>query len=68
MTKLRTMDDLRELGAQVEAAERGLNDARRTRDQAIRDVRLHTRHTVAEIAEAARVSPATVKSVTRGLR
>lgn len=63
-----SLAELRKLGAQVQAAERALSEARRVRDDAIRDVRRTTRHTVDEIAEAAAVSPATVKSVTRGLR
>jgi DNA-binding transcriptional regulator YiaG len=63
-----TLGDLQKLGAKVEEAEAALDEARRTRDAAIRDVRRHTRFTVAEIAEAAGVSPGTVKAVTRGLR
>jgi DNA-binding MurR/RpiR family transcriptional regulator len=63
-----TLDDLHELSERVQAAERALDDARRARDEAIRDVRRNTRHTVAEIAEAAGVSLATIKAVTRGLR
>jgi AcrR family transcriptional regulator len=64
----RTIDDLHELGAQVQRAEQALDDARRVRDEAIRDVRRHSRHTMTEIAEAAGVSLGTVKAVTRGLR
>jgi predicted transcriptional regulator len=63
-----TLGDLQKLGSKVEEAERALDEARRSRDEAIRDVRRHTRYTVAEIAEAAGVSPGTVKAVTRGLR
>lgn len=68
MSTVRTLDDLRQLGAQVQAAEKALEDARRERDEAIRDLRKHSRHTAAELAEAALVSLATVKAVTRGLR
>jgi cell division protein ZapA (FtsZ GTPase activity inhibitor) len=68
MTATLTLDDLHELAARVETAERALDDARLARDEGIREVRLQTRHTVAEIAEAAGISVATVKAVTRGLR
>lgn len=67
MAKRRTLDDLRALAGTVREAEQNLNDARRERDQAIRDVRSQGGHTVAEIADAADVSPATVKVVIRGL-
>lgn len=67
MAKTRTLDDLRALAARVRQAEQVLADARRERDQGIRDVRSQGRHTVAEIADAADVSPATVKIVIRGL-
>ncbi|WP_043590196.1 hypothetical protein [Frankia sp. BMG5.23] len=62
------LDALRALAEKVETAERTLDDARRERDEAIRDVRKATTHTVDEIAEAARVSPSTVKTVIRGIR
>ncbi len=67
MATKRTLDDLRVLAARVREAEQGLAEARRERDQGIKDVRSQSRHTVAEIAEAAGVSLATAKSVLRGL-
>jgi hypothetical protein len=63
-----TLDDLRTLAGRVEAAERALDEARRSRDEAIRAVRRAGGHTVDQIAEAARVSSSTVKTVVRGLR
>lgn len=68
MTNPPNLDGLRALAEKVEAAERALDDARRERDEAIRDVRRATSHTVDEIAEAARVSASTVKIVIRGVR
>jgi len=63
-----TLEDLRKLGKRVREAGQALEDLRQQRDAAIRDVRRTTGHTVPEIAEAAGVSPATVKAVIRGLR
>jgi predicted transcriptional regulator len=63
-----TLNDLRKLGKQVRDADQALEKLRLQRDEAIRDVRRSTGHTVAEIAEAAGVSLATVKVVIRGLR
>jgi hypothetical protein len=63
-----TLDDLRKLGQQVRDAGQALEAARQERDQVIRDVRRTTQHTVPEIADAAGVSQATVKTVIRGLR
>ncbi|MEX5632164.1 hypothetical protein [Parafrankia sp. FMc2] len=68
MTKLVDLGALGALADKVEAAERALDDARRERDEGIRDVRRSTSHTVDEIAEAARVSTSTVKVVIRGVR
>lgn len=68
MTPTRTLDDLRELAARVRAAEAALDDARAERDRVIRELRQGTPHTVPELAQAAGVSPATVKTVVRGLR
>jgi hypothetical protein len=68
MATNRALEDLRRLGERVQAAELALDEARRTRDDAIRDVRRSTDHTVPEIADAAGVSQATVKTVLRGVR
>jgi DNA-binding MurR/RpiR family transcriptional regulator len=62
------LDDLRDLAVRVGAAERALADARRERDDAVRELRQAARHTVPELAAAAGVSQATVKSIIRGLR
>lgn len=64
----RSIDDLRDLAARVRAAERALDDARRERDVAIRELRRAAQHTVPELAEAAGVSQATVKTVIRGIQ
>ncbi|WKU07067.1 hypothetical protein [Micromonospora sp. HUAS LYJ1] len=63
-----TLDDLQKLAAGVREASQALEDLRRKRDQLIRDLRRSTTHTVPEIAVAAGVSQATVKTVVRGLR
>jgi predicted transcriptional regulator len=63
-----TLDDLRELADEVRRANQALDDLRQRRDDAIRAVRRSTPHTVAEIASAAGVSEATVKTVIRGMR
>ena len=63
-----TMEDLRKLAERLRDASQELEDLRHRRDEAIRDVRRATDHTVPEIAEAAGVSQATVKAVIRGLR
>ncbi len=63
----RTLDDLRALGERVRTAEKALDDARRERDETIREVRAASGHTVPEIAEAAGVSLATAKIVLRGV-
>jgi signal transduction histidine kinase len=63
-----TLDDLRTLAERVEEATQKLDQVRADRDDAIRDVRKSTSHTVPEIAEAAGVSQATVKTVVRGIR
>jgi predicted transcriptional regulator len=63
-----TLDDLRELADEVRRATQALDDLRQRRDDAIRAVRRSTPHTVAEIASAAGVSEATVKTVIRGMR
>jgi signal transduction histidine kinase len=68
MATNRALEDLRELGERVQAAELALDEARRRRDDAIREVRRSTDHTVPEIADAAGVSQATVKTVLRGVR
>jgi len=68
MATNRALEDLRKLGERVQAAELALDEARRRRDDAIREVRRSTDHTVPEIAEAAGVSQATVKTVLRGVR
>jgi DNA-binding MurR/RpiR family transcriptional regulator len=64
MTKL---DALRGLAAQVQEATKELDALRQKREEKIRDVRRSTDHTVAEIAAAAGVSEATVKTIIRGL-
>ncbi|MGX6604566.1 hypothetical protein ACWKSP_20905 [Micromonosporaceae bacterium Da 78-11] len=63
-----TLDDLRTLAERVQEATQKLDQVRADRDDAIRDVRKSTTHTVPEIAEAAGVSQATVKTVVRGIR
>ncbi|MEU7902995.1 hypothetical protein [Actinoplanes sp. NPDC049118] len=63
-----TLDELRELATRVRDATAALDDLRRERDKLIREVRLTGEHSVPEIADAAGVSPATVKTVVRGLR
>lgn len=63
-----SLDDLRKLSGQVQQAAESLDSLRRKRDDAIRDVRRKTSHTVPEIAAAAGVSEATVKTVIRGVR
>jgi DNA-binding transcriptional regulator YiaG len=68
MSRPVTIDVLRQHAVRVRAAERELDAARQSRDEAIREVRRNTAHTVPEIAEAAGVSQATVKTVIRGLR
>jgi len=68
MATNRALEDLRKLGERVHAAELALDEARRRRDEAIREVRRSTDHTVPEIADAAGVSQATVKTVLRGVR
>ncbi|WP_410819638.1 hypothetical protein [Micromonospora sp. 050-3] len=62
------LEDLEKLGARVREASQALEDLRQQRDQLIRDVRRSTDHTVPEIADAAGVSQATVKTVIRGVR
>jgi DNA-binding MarR family transcriptional regulator len=56
------------IAQRVQDATQALDALRRQRDDAIRDVRRSTSHTVPEIADAAGVSQATVKTVIRGLR
>ena len=63
-----TLDDLRQLAEQVRVAAATLDELRLRRDEAIRLVRKETSHTVPQIADAAGVSEATVKTVIRGLR
>lgn len=63
-----TLEDLRKSSERLQAAERELEEARLARDDLIRHLRRSTKHTLSEIAEAAGVSLATVKSVVRGLR
>lgn len=63
-----TLDDLRTLAERVRAASEALDALRAERDDAIRAVRKSTGHTVPEIADAAGVSQATVKTVVRGIR
>jgi DNA-binding MurR/RpiR family transcriptional regulator len=62
------LDDLRKLAERVREATQELEDLRLQRDEAIRNARRTTQHTVPEIAEAAGVSQATVKTVIRGIR
>ncbi|TCB92064.1 hypothetical protein E0H26_25080 [Micromonospora zingiberis] len=62
------LEDLEKLAARVREASQALEDLRQQRDQLIRDVRRSTDHTVPEIADAAGVSQATVKTVIRGMR
>jgi len=62
-----TLEALRDLADQMEAAKQTLELVRQKRDEAIRAVRQTTNHTVTEIADAAGVSEATVKTVVRGL-
>ncbi|MEH1013699.1 hypothetical protein V6U90_11395 [Micromonospora sp. CPCC 206060] len=63
-----TLADLQKIADQLREATQALEALRQQRDQLIRDVRLSTDHTVPEIANAAGVSQATVKTVIRGLR
>jgi DNA-binding MarR family transcriptional regulator len=63
-----TLDDLRTLAERVRAASEALDALRAERDDAIRAIRKSTGHTVPEIANAAGVSQATVKTVVRGIR
>jgi DNA-binding MurR/RpiR family transcriptional regulator len=63
-----TLEDLRKFAERLREAEQALDGVRQQRDDAIRDVRRSTDHTVPEIAEAAGVSQATVKTVIRGIR
>jgi DNA-binding MurR/RpiR family transcriptional regulator len=63
-----TLDDLRKIADQVRAATQALDELRQVRDDLMRDVRRTTDHTVPEIAGAAGVSQATVKTVIRGIR
>lgn len=65
---MNTLEDLRKSSDRVQAAERELEEARLARDDMIRHVRRSTKHTLTEIADAAGVSLATVKTVVRGLR
>ena len=65
---MRDLDDLRKLASRVSDATKGLDRLRHERDEAIREVRRTTKHTVPEIAAAAEVSQATVKTVLRGIR
>ncbi|MDG6110532.1 hypothetical protein Daura_07380 [Dactylosporangium aurantiacum] len=62
------LDRLRAAAESVRAATEALDAARADRDKLIRAVRQSTDHTVPEIADAAGVSQATVKTVIRGLR
>lgn len=68
MSSVRSLEDLRRAAARVADAERALVDARRERDELLRYLRGATRHTVPELAAAAAVSQATVKTVLRGIR
>ncbi|WP_320068349.1 hypothetical protein [Micromonospora sp. RTGN7] len=63
-----TLEDLRALAERVREASKTLDALRSERDKAIRVVRGSTSHTVPEIADAAGVSQATVKTVVRGMR
>ncbi|MET7875515.1 hypothetical protein ABZS52_01135 [Micromonospora profundi] len=62
------LEDLQKLADRVREAAQALDALRHERDQLIRDVRRSTDHTVPEIADAAGVSQATVKTVIRGVR
>ncbi|MBM0277509.1 MULTISPECIES: hypothetical protein [Micromonospora] len=62
------LEDLQKLADRVRKATQALDALRQERDQLIRDVRRSTDHTVPEIADAAGVSQATVKTVIRGVR
>jgi hypothetical protein len=62
------LDHLRAAAKSVQAATEALDAARADRDKLIRQVRQSTTHTVPEIADAAGISQATVKTVIRGLR
>ncbi|WP_139128889.1 hypothetical protein [Micromonospora nigra] len=62
------LEDLQKLAERVREASQALETLRQQRDALIRDVRRSTDHTVPEIAEAAGVSQATVKTVVRGVR
>ena len=62
------LEDLRKLAKEVRAASETLDKIRHQRDELIRDVRRTTKHTVPEIADAAGVSQATIKTIIRGLR
>lgn len=63
-----TLEDLRTLAEKVRTATEALEAARQQRDEAMREVRRATDHTVPQIADAAGVSQATVKTVVRGIR
>ncbi len=63
-----SLDELRTLAVQVRKVSQELEELRQRRDDAMRAVRRTTEHTVPEIAEAAGVSQATVKTVIRGIR
>lgn len=62
------LDELRKLAKEVRIAGETLDKLRQQRDELIRDVRRTTEHTVPEIADAADVSQATIKTIIRGLR
>ena len=62
------LEELQKLAERVRDASQALDALRQERDALIRDVRRSTDHTVPEIAEAAGVSQATVKTVIRGVR
>jgi hypothetical protein len=66
VTMPRTLDDLPTLTDRVQRAERELADARRDRDDAIREVRAAGGHTLPEIAKAAGLSLASIKIALRG--
>jgi len=68
LASMPTLEDLRAAAERVRAAAETLDDIRAQRDDLIRNVRRSTEHTVPEIADAAGVSQATVKTVIRGLR
>lgn len=66
-----TLDELRALApaerlAAIAAIAQLAEAARPLRDEAIREMRATGRYTIDQIAEAAEVSPATVKIVVRG--